>query len=151
MRKFPIGFSAKTDEEKENELPLAPTTRTSEPRKSLVKVYFPSRDMSFTYYNEDFDLKPGDLVYVEGKLEGIRGQVAEVSYSFKIKLLDYKKIIAVIDIDVEGDFYLAGTHMVSFDKTTIPFAKARSWFMAPDDEEYASGYDDTKAFRLTNC
>ena len=60
-----------------------------EPKKSVVQVYFPSRGMNLAYYNDSFDLKVGDLVYVDGKLEGHRGQVTEVNYSFKIKLSDY--------------------------------------------------------------
>lgn len=50
--------------------------------------------MGWAYYNDSFDLKVGDFVYVEGKLEGYRGQVTEVNYSFKIKPSDYKKVIA---------------------------------------------------------
>ena len=52
------------------------------------------RGMGWAYYNDSFDLKVGDFVYVEGKLEGYRGQVTEVNYSFKIKPSDYKKVIA---------------------------------------------------------
>ena len=81
------------------------------------------------YYNDSFDLKVGDFVYVEGKLEGYRGQVTEVNYSFKIKLSDYKKVIAVIDTNVKGDFYLAGSHVVSFDRNAIPFSKNAEYFL----------------------
>ena len=54
-------------------------------RKSVVQVYFPERHASYAYYNDRFDLKCGDIVFVEGKLEGIRGRVTEVNYNFKIK------------------------------------------------------------------
>ena len=44
------------------------------------------------------------MVYVDGKLEGQRGRVVEVSYTFKIKLSDYKRVIAVVDTNVSGQF-----------------------------------------------
>lgn len=123
--------------------------KTKEPRKSVVQVYFPHRGMGWAYYNDSFDLKVGDFVYVEGKLEGYRGQVTEVNYSFKIKLSDYKKVVAVIDTNVKGDFYLAGSHVVSFDKTAIPFRKVLPWFKAPENSSaYAYGNDNTHAFPL---
>ncbi len=114
----------------------------NEPKKSVVQVYFPSRGMGWAYYNDRFDLKVGDLVYVEGKLEGQKGRVTEVNYSFKIKPSDYKKVIAVIDTNVKGEVYLAGSHVVSFDKNAIPFEKVKPWFKAPDSEEYVIGCDD---------
>jgi hypothetical protein len=105
--------------------------------------------MGWSYYNDSFDLKVGDFVYVEGKLEGYRGQVTEVNYSFKIKLSDYKKVIAVVDTNVKGDFYLAGSHIVSFNKSALPFSKIRTWFKAPEDtEDYVSSNDDDFKFPL---
>ena len=53
--------------------------------------------MTLSYYNDLFDLHRGDLVFVVGKLEGLRGIVVDVSYNFKIKLSDYKRVIAVAD------------------------------------------------------
>lgn len=118
-------------------------------RKSLVQVRFPGKGMTLTYFNDLFDLKVGDFVYVEGKLEGQLGRVAEITYNFKIKLSEYKKVIAVVDTDVHGRFYMAGSHFVTFDPTTLPVSQAALWFMAPqkEDEEIISGTDDT-VFRL---
>lgn len=59
-----------------------------------MRVYFPQRGFDCTYYNNLFDMHVGDLVYVDGKLEGKRGKVIDVSYTFKIKLSDYKRVIA---------------------------------------------------------
>ena len=41
------------------------------PAKSVVQVFFPDKNASYAYFNDRFDLRPGDLVYVEGKLEGL--------------------------------------------------------------------------------
>ena len=88
--KFKIGFTAEKEVEKK-----APRSRQKLlkrlPRESLVRVYFPQRGFDCTYYNNLFDLHVGDLVYVDGKLEGKRGKVIDVSYTFKIKLSDYKE------------------------------------------------------------
>lgn len=46
-------------------------------------------------------------MYVDGKLEGLRGQVTDVNYSFKIKISDYKRVIAVVDTEVHGKLWIA--------------------------------------------
>lgn len=149
MKKYPIGFDTITNKESENDKPMEVCKGVLEPKKSVVQVYFPHRGMAWAYYNDRFDLRVGDFVYVEGMLEGYRGRVTEVSYSFKIKLSDYKKVVALIDTGVKGDFYLADSHAVSFDRTAIPFSKVLSWFKAPDnDDDYVSSNDDTNRFPL---
>jgi len=121
----------------------------SAPKKSLVQVYFPKRGMDLSYYNDQFDLQVGDIVYVDGKLEGLRGRVTAVNYSFKIKLSDYKRGIAVADTHISGELRMAGSHLVSFAPQTIPYEKIITWFKAPDKEDdvYVSGSDD-HSFRL---
>lgn len=119
------------------------------PRKSVVQVLFPCFGHSLAYYNDQFDLHQGDRVYVDGKLEGEIGVVTSVAYNFKIKLSDYKRVIAVVDTCVHGQFYIAGAYCVTFDPHTLPAAQATLWFRAPsgEGEIYESGSDDT-AFRL---
>lgn len=114
------------------------------PRSSVVQVHFPARNMTLAYYNDKFDLHCGDIVYVDGKLEGLRGHVVDVSYSFKIKLSDYKRVIAVADTQVKGQFFSAGSHFVTFDREALPGGKAITWFKAPakEGDEFVSGYDD---------
>lgn len=149
MKKYPIGFNTKVNKESENNTQTEICKEVIKPKKSVVQVYFPHRGTGWAYYNDSFDLKVGDFVYVEGRLEGYRGQVTEVNYSFKIKLSDYKKVVAVIDTSVKGDFFLAGSHIASFDRNAIPFSKVLTWFKAAENEEdYASGNDDTNKFPL---
>ena len=142
--KFKIGFTAQTDIEKtDNKIPVVNNTE-KEPRKSVVQVCFPARGLTCAYYNDAFDLHCGDLVYVDGKLEGLRGRVVDVSYTFKIKLSEYKRVIGKADTDVKGELYFAGSHFVAFDSSVIPFEKVISWFRAPEnpDEEYVFGSGD---------
>lgn len=115
------------------------------PRKSLVQVRFPGKGMALTYYNDQFDLKPGDRVYVDGKLEGLLGWVTEVNYNFKIKISDYKRVIAVVDTDVRGEFHMAGSHFVTFDSSALPVDQIKLWFKAPEkeDAEVISCSDDS--------
>lgn len=151
MKKYPIGFSAGMNEKSNDATLVKACGEIKEPKKSVVQVYFPSRKMNLAYYNDSFDLKVGDWVYVDGKLEGHIGRVTEVSYSFKIKLSDYKRVIAVADTNVKGDFYIAGSHLATFDRNAIPFEKVITWFKAPEsDEEYVSGNDDSVSFSLDN-
>ncbi len=148
---FKIGFSADTNNIKKEENVSATTVATVEPKKSLVQVLFASRGRSYTYYNDAFDLHPGDIVYVEGALEGIQGRVVEVSYTFKIKLSDYKRVIAKADTNITGTFYMADSHFVAFDREVIPFEKIITWYKAPEkpDEEFVSSNGDEK-FSLDN-
>ena len=96
----------------------------SAPKKSLVQVYFPKRGMDLSYYNDQFDLQVGDIVYVDGKLEGLRGRVTAVNYSFKIKLSDYKRVVAVADTHISGELRMAGSHLVSFAPRRSPMRKS---------------------------
>lgn len=116
--------------------------QSSAPRKSVVSVYFTERNMTLPYYNDSFDLKKGDLVYVDGKLAGMRGRVTEVNYHFKIKIADYKRVVAVVDTEVHGEFFVAGSHFVTFDRCALPMSQVITWFKASDvREEFAVGGD----------
>ena len=147
--KMKIGFAC---ENKETEVAIPVEQTVAAPKKSLVRVQFPGRGTALTYYNDRFDLHVGDLVYVDGKLEGERGRITEVSYNFKIKLSEYKRVIAVIDTAVKGQLSFAGSHFVAFDRDVLPAAKISTWFKAPaqeDGEEFVCGNDDT-AFCLND-
>ena len=146
---FKIGFAADTGEKKSVAATYTVPQQAAAPRKSVVQIYFADRHMTLAYYNDQFDLHRGDMVYVDGKLEGMRGRVTEVNYNFKIKVSDYKRVIAVVDTTVNGQFFMAGSHFVTFDRAALPISKAVTWFKAPakEDDEFVSGSDDT-AFRL---
>ena len=141
--KFPIGF-AFNDESKKVEIEQ-PGQEVIVPVKSLVQVYFPERNQTLTYFNDQFDLKRGDFVFVDGKLEGIRGIVHEVNKNFKIKVADYKKVVSVADTNVSGQMHMAGSHFVSFDASVLPYEKIRTWYLPPvkPEDEYETGNDDT--------
>lgn len=141
--KFKIGFFANSQDETAPAVQAAPQ-RSVAPVRSVVQVHFPTRNMTLSYYNDMFDLHRGDVVYVDGKLEGLRGRVVDVNRNFRIKLSDYKRIIALADTDVRGTFHLAGSHLVTFDPSVLSFSKVSSWFKAPDaeGEQYLSGYDN---------
>ncbi len=130
-------FEKKTSHTEEND--------KSVPRRSLVQIYFSKRDMTLTYYNDKFDLHRGDIVYVDGKLEGMRGCVTGVNYNFKIRSSEYKRVIALVDTDVKGQFFMAGSHFISFERDTLPVEKAMTWFKEPigEEDEYLSNTDDT--------
>ena len=113
------------------------------PVRSLVQVAFDSGQNPLTYYNDRFDLKQGDVVYVEGKMEGRRGHVISLTKTFKIRLSDYKRVIGVADRSVKGRLYFGGSHLISFDRNALPYEKVLTWMKAPESEgtEYVSGSD----------
>ena len=143
------GFGAGAQEKKEMIPTYHEESNTIVPRKSLVQVRFLGKGMALTYYNDLFDLKVGDREYVDGKLEGQLGCITEINYYFKIMLSDYKKVIAVVDTIVHGEFHMAGSHFVTFDPTALPVSQIALWFKAPskEDEEVISSTDDS-SFRL---
>lgn len=140
---FKIGFISEPVRKSEEICAEPPKQIT--PRKSVVQVYFPADHRTLAYYNDRFDLHRGDLVFVDGKLEGEQGRVVDVSYNFKIKLSDYRRVIAVADTAVHGQFYAAGSHFITFDRSALPAQKVRTWFLPPQkpEDEFASGADDT--------
>ncbi len=147
---FKIGFTA----EPETKGLYAQTNHTHtfdgafRAKRSVVDVHFPQRHITCAYYNDQFDLKRGDVVFVEGKLEGLRGRVIEVNYNFKIKLSGYKRVIAVADTEVIGEFHLAGSHLLTIDGGALTYRQIRTWFFPPEkeDEDYvAANEGDTFA------
>lgn len=134
MRK--IGFWSENEQSKEqkNETTQFKAEKT-EAKESVVRVYFPARGFACSYYNDKFDLKKGDGVYVDGKLEGLLGFITEVSYCFKIKLSEYKRVIYRVDTEIRGKLYLLGDFFAAFDEDVIPKEKILPWFVRPDIED----------------
>ena len=132
---FKIGFNGSAEEHRQAPEEAHSICPAVTPRKSVVRVHFPARNMNLSYYNDAFDLKRGDIVFVEGKLESLRGRVVDVAYNFKIKLSDYKRVISVADTNVQGELFFAGSHFVTFDRSTLPYEKVITWFKAPAKED----------------
>lgn len=139
-----IGFASDSNQNISDGTIGTVVQQKSTPRKSVVRVYFENRNMTLSYYNDQFDLQCGDLVYVEGKLEGVRGRVVDVNYNFKIKLSDYKRVVSLVDSTVSGQFFIAGNLFVTFDRKALPHSQAATWFKAPpkDDDEFIISTDD---------
>ena len=146
---YKIGFAAESSDRKPLESTCTVPQVKGNPRKSVVQVSFAGHGNKLAYYNDQFDLHCGDMVYVDGKLKGQLGRIVDVNYNFKIKVCDYKLVIAVVDTTVNGQFFMAGSHFVTFDTAALPAKKAATWFKAPnkEDDEFVSSSDDT-TFRL---
>lgn len=142
--KLKIGFESETFDEGRKCDTYSGASEVSPHRKSVVQVLFPGRGASLSYYNDRFDLQPGDIVYVDGKLEGQPGRVTDVNYNFKIRLADYKHVTAVVDTNVHGQFFGIGSHFITFDPAALPADQAAAWHRAPPKEtdEFLSGSDD---------
>lgn len=138
---FKIGFTAQHAQSEQNSETSAPQAPPA--RRSVVQVRFEG-GRSFAYYNDRFDLHRGDIVFVEGALEGERGRVTEVNYNFKIRIADYKRVIAVGDTALKGRFFDAGDYFVTFEPSAAPVGRVRSWYLPPEKEdEFLSGSDDS--------
>lgn len=147
---FKIGFTAKHTTETAGAAVETTKETKPAPRKSVVRIRFPQRGMELSYYNDRFDLHPGDRVWVDGKLAEHPGIVTAVNYSFRINLADYKRVIARIDTDVHGSFVMGGSHFITFDRGTTERGQVRLWFAPPTEEnaEFVCGSDTDTAFPL---
>lgn len=101
------------------------------PVRSLVEIYFPDRNLELSYYNDRFDLKDGDAVYVSGKLEGKIGIVTSVTTKFRIHLLEYQRVIAKLDVSIHGEFVQIQNRMVCFDPECLSPDRFGSWVFPP--------------------
>ena len=111
------------------------------PVRSVVDVAFPD-DTVLRYYNDRFDLKTGDGVYVSGKRAGSLGIVKSVTTIFKINLSCYERVLARIDFQLRGTFEPMGVFMVGVTPDAGPSPELfRFWITLPSDQEpeYACG------------
>ncbi len=151
MSKYPIGFNTNLYQDTTQESQVADFKEQILPRKSVVSVFFPSKGVNYAYYNDLFDLKVGDLVYVDGKLMGIQGQVTQVNYSFKIDISLYRKVTELIDTTCSGDFFITYSHFITFDRNTLSKDKISPWFKPTDTKtKYVTGTDTSRSFSLDN-
>mgnify|MGYP002510122114 CR=1 FL=1 len=135
----PFGRRTNKDSEKRPELKVK-----GEIKPTIVQIFFPDRNRTLSYYNDRFDLHMGDIVFVDGKLEGLRGRVTAVSTYFKVKVEDYKRVVGLADTHVVGQLYQSNTHLITFDPQVLPWKQFCSWVKPPkeDETEYYISYDD---------
>ena len=130
-----VGFGR----EESNQEPMQETKAavTASPVRSLVSVSFERMNMPLTYYNDRFDLKPGDRVFVTGKLEGEIGIVESVTTRFRIRLSDYQKVLSLAQTPVRGAYVPKGNVMLSYDADALSPEDFRKWILpsVEQDEE----------------
>ena len=116
------------EERKETSDVLLPTVEEPKtPVKSLVRVRFEDADPELTYYNDRFDLKPGNRVFVSGKRAGEIGIVSSVSTKFRIRLSDFERVIALAQTPIHGTYKPAADKMLSYDSNALSPEAFRTW------------------------
>ena len=134
-----IGFSIEPAQEAPT-LTL-PVPEPSKPVRSLVQVRFEGDGRLLTYYNDLFDLAPGDRVFVSGKLAGIPGTVEKITTKFKINLSNYERVISMARIEIHGSYEKLIDKMVSYDSIALSPDQFRAWAKPPraEEEEIVAG------------
>ena len=112
-----------------------------EPVKSLVGVRFDCFDKELTYFNDRFDLKEGNRVFVSGKLAGKVGYIISVTTKFKIRLSDFERVIAVAQTPIHGSYVPVMDKMLSYDSSALSPEEFRTWFL-PQEEEIKDEDDE---------
>ncbi len=128
-----IGFSIEPAQEAPT-LTL-PIPEPSKPVRSLVQVRFEGDGRLLTYYNDLFDLAPGDRVFVSGKLTGKPGTVEKITTKFKINLANYERVISMARIEIHGTYEKLIDKMVSYDPIALSPDQVRVWAKPPKPEE----------------
>ena len=124
----------------------AKTHREGAVEPTMVLVRFPQVHQPLSYYNDRFQVKVRDIVFVEGKLAGVPGRVEKVTSQFHVDPEAFKKILGVADTRVRGTFHQAGSHLVAFPAADLPYRQVLSWHKA-EEERYYIQYDE-KPFSL---
>ena len=126
-----MGFGRDDMEKTKAVIPRAEEPKTAV--KSLVQIRFEGRDRDLTYFNDQFDLKPGDRVFVSGKRAGEVGIVNAVSTKFRIKASDYERVIALAQTPIRGTYKPVADKMLSYDSNALSPEGFRTWVMPPDE------------------
>ncbi len=130
-----IGFSISNKENKtDNTETIVPEVLEEEPVRSVVTVHF-INEREYPYYNDMFNLKVGDVVYVDGKLKGIPGRVTEVTTKFKVSLDFYKRVTAKLNLEFHGVFKKSSCFMVCNNPNALTIEQTKSWYFPPREEE----------------
>ena len=108
-----------------------------EMRPSVVQVTFAERNSTYSYYNDQFDLKRGDFVYVEGEMEGMLGCVLEVHYNFKVRRSVIKRVTGLVDGSGVERPILGCPMYITCDRSILDENKATAWFGVREEEEDA--------------
>ena len=73
---FKIGFTAETERKGEEARDVVvPQKPNKIIKKSVVDVFFPDRHITCSYYNDSFNLKKGDIVYVDVRGKKLKAEV----------------------------------------------------------------------------
>lgn len=101
---------------------------------TVVEVKFED-GRQYPYYNDKFDLKENDVVFVDGKLFGKPGRVVSVTDKFKISLEYYKKVLSVLDLNFHGSFKKELWYMINEGDTDLSFEQVKGWFVPLSEAE----------------
>lgn len=112
---------------------------------TMVLVKFAECGIPLSYYNCGLKIKPGDIVFVEGKYEGIPGVVKSVSRNFNVDLCFYKEVKAVSSDRITDGFCLMKDRLLTFDPNAVPFRKALNRYKTGADD-YFIIYDEDSFF-----
>ena len=104
------------------------------PVRSLVSINFERMNKALTYYNDRFDLKAGDRVFVTGKLEGEVGIVESVTTKFRIRLSDFQKVVSLAQTPINGTYLPRRNMMLSYDADALSPEDFRQWILPPQEE-----------------
>ncbi len=100
------------------------------PKKILVS--FKGVNRLYPYYDDQHDLSPGDVVYVEGKRWQTPGQVQETMEADQSDRTLYNHILEKVVVDIHGTYYSYGPYMFCFDREAVSFQQFKSWVSPPE-------------------
>lgn len=126
-----VGFG-QTEEKMNSNNAIRSTNETAKVR-SLVSISFESCSRALTYYNDQYDLKEGDRVFVSGEKEGEVGVVKSVTTKFRIRASEYQKVVSIAQTPIHGSYHPFADKMLSYDSNALAPDEFRKWILPPED------------------
>lgn len=128
-----MGFGREDKLQETPDMLMKTVEEQATPVKSMVRVEFDNAGYKLTYFNDRFDLKPGDRVFVSGKLAGKVGVICSVTTKFRIKLSEYERVIALAQTPVHGTYRPIADKMLSYDSNALSPEAFRTWVLPPEE------------------
>lgn len=119
---------------------------------SLVKVAF-ADGRALSYLCDIENIKQGDVVTVEGKLEDETGVVEKVLTAFRVPRYEMRWVESVVDRDVSGNYFRVENDMISFNSalTVDKFVALCMRQKYKNDTAYGDNNVEIDVFDAQNC
>lgn len=114
--------------------------KPTRPTMALVKLF--KNGITMSYYNDRFNLKKGDIVFVGDEGNFFRGRVEQVTADFNVDKEYFDRVVGRAVTEVRGSFSQAESYLLTFDRDVLPYRQFLTWMKPVDEDMHYIRYDD---------